>query len=203
MVYSKGQRDGKAGHRAISKPLVFSNMTDAKVAACQYTLASTDLGWVGILASPGGIRQLTLPQASASLALARLEPFGEARGLEEAPEAFHDLRKRLEGYFRGFETSFPDALDLVGTPFQKRAWEAARTIPWGETRSYTWVADHIRHPGAARAVGQAMRANPVPIIVPCHRVIGSNGDLCGYGGPDGVGLKRALLNQESAPRGAQ
>jgi methylated-DNA-[protein]-cysteine S-methyltransferase len=177
-------------------------MTNSKEATCQYTLASTALGWVGILASPEGIRRLTLPQASESLALAHLEPSREARRLEEAPEAFHDLRKRLEEYFRGVETSFPDALDLVGTPFQKRAWEAARTIPWGETRSYTWVARDIGHPGAARAVGQAMRANPVPIIVPCHRVIGRNGDMRGYGGPDGVGLKRALLNQESPPGGA-
>ena len=94
-----------------------------------------------------------------------------------------------------------DELDLVGTDFQKRAWAAARSIPRGETRSYGWIARSIGNPGAARAVGQAMRSNPVPFIVPCHRVVGSGGAMRGYGGPDGVDMKLKLLAMESGVRG--
>jgi methylated-DNA-[protein]-cysteine S-methyltransferase len=171
-------------------------MSDRQEAPCRYAIASTVLGWVGILASSGGIRRLTLPQASPSMACAYLELSNWSRSPEPAPGAFPDIERRLAQYFLGEETAFPDVLDLVSTPFQKRAWEVVRTIPWGETRSYTWVAHSIGHPGAARAVGQAMRVNPVPIIVPCHRVISNDGRLCGYGGPGGVELKRKLLEME-------
>ena len=201
-------------------------MNDDKEATCRYALVSTAPGWVGILASPRGIRRLTLPQASPAKAYAYLELSELDVSTEPAPEAIPkqgfgmvlppipgvggpyskspkglleyfpgmplDIERRLERYFLGQETAFHDVLDVTGTPFQKRAWEVVRTIPWGETRSYTWVAHNTGRPGAARAVGQAMRANPVPFIVPCHRVIGRDGSLCGYGGPEGVDLKRKL-----------
>ena len=111
-----------------------------------------------------------------------------------------DIEGRLERYFLGQETIFNDILDVTGTAFQKRAWEVVRTIPRGETRSYTWVAHAMGHPKAARAVGQAMRANSVPFIVPCHRVIGGDGRLCGYGGPEGVDMKGKLLEMERGHR---
>jgi methylated-DNA-[protein]-cysteine S-methyltransferase len=110
--------------------------------------------------------------------------------------SFKDVEERLQQYFRGEDTIFDDSLDVIGTVFQKKAWEVARTIPRGETRSYGWIARNMGNPGAARAVGQAMRSNPVPIIVPCHRVIGSDGSMCGYGGTDGVDMKRSLLDME-------
>lgn len=171
-------------------------MSDKQEAPCLYALTPTALGWVGILASSYGIRRLTLPQASPSVAVARLDLPKWAGSSEPALATLPDIEERLERYFRGEETSFPDVLDVDGTPFRKKAWEVARTIPWGETRSYAWIAHNMGHPGAARAVGQAMRSNPVPIIVPCHRVIGSDGRMCGYGGPDGVDLKRKLLDME-------
>jgi len=163
---------------------------------CQYVLIPTALGRAGILVSSKGIRRLSLPQETSSLALAYLKP-SKLVGMPE-PElgSFPDLELRLERYFLGEETTFDDSLDLIGTAFQKKTWEVARTIPWGETRSYGWIARNMGNPGAARAVGQAMRSNPVPIIVPCHRVIGSDGRMCGYGGPDGVNLKRKLLEME-------
>ena len=113
------------------------------------------------------------------------------------------LVHRLQRYFLGERAAFPDALDLQGTPFQKRVWETVRPIPYGETRSYTWVAHQIGRPGAARAVGPAMRANPVCIIIPCHRVIGARGDLCGFGGSQGIPMKRWLLEMESGNRDRQ
>lgn len=171
-------------------------MSDKEDATCRYSLVATGLGWVGILASPRGIRRLTLPQVSRAMARACLELSESDVGPGHALAMPLDIEGRLEQFFLGQETTFHNVLDVVGTPFQKRAWEVVRTIPWGETRSYTWVAHNMGHLGAARAVGQAMRANPVPFIVPCHRVIGRDGRLCGYGGPGGVNLKHKLLEME-------
>ena len=165
-------------------------------ASAALAVLSTTKGWVAVLASPTGIRRISLPHADPSEALNSLDMPGASVEAETDPDAFDDLGRRLERYFEGEMTSFPDALDLRGTDFQKSVWEVARTIPWGETRSYSWIAREIGRPRAARAVGQAMRANPAPIIVPCHRVIGEQGDLRGYGGPDGIGLKRELLEIE-------
>jgi methylated-DNA-[protein]-cysteine S-methyltransferase len=148
------------------------------------------------MVSTRGVRRLTAPQTSPSAALTCLEP-GE-RDTVQGPslEAYSDIGRLLERYFLGEKVDFQYALDLEGTPFQLEVWGAVRTIPYGETRSYTWVARQIGRPGAARAVGQVMRANPVCIIVPCHRVIGARGDLCGYGGPQGIHLKQRLLDME-------
>jgi len=93
--------------------------------------------------------------------------------------------------------SFSDGLDLdQGTPFQRRVWRTLLDIPRGETRSYSWVAEQIGRPDAARAVGQAVGANPLAIVVPCHRVVASDGGLGGYGG--GLALKETLLQIEGA-----
>ena len=160
----------------------------------QYGVFEVAAGWVGVLASPAGIRRLILSPESPADAIEQLTGGSE----ESATEAhFPDLEARLERYFRGEDAPLDDELDLDGTDFQRRAWEAARAIPRGETRSYGWIASAIGRPGAARAVGQAMRANPVPFIVPCHRVVGSGGAMRGYGGPDGVDMKMRLLAMES------
>lgn len=174
-----------------------SRQTTAADAPWLYTVAQTHRGWVGILASARGLRRLTLPQASASLAMAALELSRNGVDARLAPEAFLDLTRRLERYFQGGKEEFPDELHLEGTRFQRAVWRVSRSIPWGETRSYSWVAEQVGSPRAARAVGQAMRANTVPFIIPCHRVVGKNGAMCGYGGPEGVELKRTLLNRES------
>ncbi|BBX95690.1 methylated-DNA--[protein]-cysteine S-methyltransferase [Mycobacterium lacus] len=108
--------------------------------------------------------------------------------------AFADAVDQLSAYFAGELTEFDVELDLRGTEFQQRVWEALQTIPYGETRSYGEIAEQIGAPGAARAVGLANGHNPVAIIVPCHRVIGSSGSLVGYGG--GLDRKQALLELE-------
>ena len=102
---------------------------------------------------------------------------------------------RLKDYFNGNRVDFPDKLNLSGaTPFQREVWQAARRIPYGETRSYAWVAGQMRKPEAARAVGQALGRNLLPVIIPCHRVIASNGGAGGFSG--GLEMKRFLLNLE-------
>lgn len=107
---------------------------------------------------------------------------------------FSDVVGQLKAYFAGDLCDFDVQMDLRGTEFQRRVWQALLTIPYGETRSYGQIAEQIGAPGAARAVGLANGHNPVAIIVPCHRVIGAAGKLTGYGG--GLDRKQTLLSLE-------
>jgi methylated-DNA-[protein]-cysteine S-methyltransferase len=115
-----------------------------------------------------------------------------------AAEPFDQVRRQLEEYFEGRRTSFDVPLAMEGTPFQRLVWNALLEIPYGETTSYGELAHRVGQPGAARAVGLANGSNPIAVIVPCHRVIGANGKLTGYGG--GMENKRILLDLE---RGAE
>ena len=115
-------------------------------------------------------------------------------GWEIDDDAFADAVAQLEAYFAGDLLEFDLELDLIGTEFQRRVWAALLTIPYGETRSYGEIAQQIGSPGASRAVGLANGHNPIGIIVPCHRVIGANGSLTGYGG--GLERKKQLLDME-------
>jgi methylated-DNA-[protein]-cysteine S-methyltransferase len=103
---------------------------------------------------------------------------------------------QLEQYFAGERTEFDLDVELEGTPFERRVWDEVRAIPYGETATYAEIAERIGRPGACRAVGRANGRNPVALIVPCHRVIGSDGSLTGYAG--GLEMKRALLDLERA-----
>jgi methylated-DNA-[protein]-cysteine S-methyltransferase len=115
------------------------------------------------------------------------------------PAAFADVTAQLDEYFAGERREFNLQLDLKGTPFQLAVWEQLRAIPYGTTVSYGELARRIDRPDRVRAVGGAVGRTPVPIIVPCHRVIGANGSLTGYGG--GIPRKRALLEHEGAAFG--
>ncbi|MFJ6112564.1 methylated-DNA--[protein]-cysteine S-methyltransferase [Agrococcus sediminis] len=108
--------------------------------------------------------------------------------------AFADAAQQLAEYWAGERTAFDLPLAPVGTPFQQRVWQALREIPYGETRTYGWIAERIGQPTAVRAVGLANGRNPCSIVVPCHRVVGSSGALTGYAG--GVERKRFLLDLE-------
>ncbi|WP_198539029.1 methylated-DNA--[protein]-cysteine S-methyltransferase [Mycolicibacterium wolinskyi] len=108
--------------------------------------------------------------------------------------AFPEAVEQLAAYFAGERTEFVLELEMLGTPFQRRVWNALQSIPYGETCTYGDIAREIGSPGAFRAVGLANGHNPIGIIVPCHRVIGANGSLTGYGG--GLERKRALLELE-------
>jgi len=115
--------------------------------------------------------------------------------------AIEGVRRQIAEYCAGTRTQFELELAANGTAFQHAVWDALLTIPYGETRSYGEIARVIRQPQAARGVGAANGANPIGLIVPCHRVIGADGSLTGYGG--GLPLKRALLAHEAAHRPAR
>lgn len=106
----------------------------------------------------------------------------------------HRAKIELEEYFAGERSEFDLPLRPKGTPFQQRVWEALRTIPYGQTRSYQEIAIQIGNPMACRAVGMANNRNPISLLIPCHRVIGKTGKLVGYGG--GLAMKAALLALE-------
>ncbi|MEU7859777.1 methylated-DNA--[protein]-cysteine S-methyltransferase [Nonomuraea sp. NPDC049141] len=123
------------------------------------------------------------------------ETFGEPD-----PAPFTEVANQLQAYFDGRRTVFELPMVFAGTPFQQRVWAALRDIPYGETITYGELADRIGQPTAARAVGLANGKNPIGIIVPCHRVIGSTGNLTGYGG--GLATKQYLLGFEEGVSGA-
>jgi methylated-DNA-[protein]-cysteine S-methyltransferase len=123
---------------------------------------------------------------------------GKARGAdpdwERFDEPFQGVKKQLEEYFAGERHRFDLALAPDATPFQAKVLEALQAIPYGETRSYRDVAETVGNPKALRAVGGANGSNPIPIVIPCHRVVGSDGSLTGFGG--GLDTKRYLLDLE-------
>jgi methylated-DNA-[protein]-cysteine S-methyltransferase len=156
-----------------------------------YDILQTPWGWVGVIASAKGIRRTTLPAATPDQALSEMEP--EVREADEQPGAFREFHRQVEEYLNGERTHWDVELDLEGaTEFFRQAWEACQSIPAGETRTYGWLAAEAGRPGASRAAGQAMARNPIPLVIPCHRVIGSDGHLHGFGG-SGLPLKARLL----------
>ncbi len=161
----------------------------------------TALGWVGLAASDRGIVMTTLPvdtREECEWALsARLG------GTVDEPRRFRDLETRLVSYFEGEDERFDDVeIDVeYRSEFQRRALAACRRIPYSETRTYRWLAEQAGEPIAFRAAGQVMARNSAPIIVPCHRVVGSDGSLRGFGSGDTrLDLKRHLLDLEAGGR---
>ena len=159
-----------------------------------YCLQETPFGWVALLGGRDGLRRVSLQP----------EPQDALDGLgKELGNATEDTAQ-LEGVLAAFNDYFGGdltALDRIpldfsaAPPFFGAAWDACRAIPPGETRSYQWLATAAGNARASRAAGQAMAKNPFPLIVPCHRVVGSNGGLHGYGA-GGVGVKARLLEME-------
>jgi O-6-methylguanine DNA methyltransferase len=154
------------------------------------------IGVLRVASTPEGLAYVELPHANGrglSGWLRRVAP--EAKCVEGfAPN--RDAVRQLEEYLSGKRTEFDLALDLRGTPFQLEVWSALRDIPYGRTRSYAELAQEVGRPAAVRAVGAANGANPLAIVVPCHRVIASDGSLGGYGG--GLKLKAKLLAMEQS-----
>jgi O-6-methylguanine DNA methyltransferase len=129
----------------------------------------------------------------------RARPQNHAVHFEESASALEPYVRELEQYFAGDRREFSFPLDMRGTDFQVACWRALLAIPYGETRTYADIARAVNRPTGFRAVGMANNRNPIAIVVPCHRVIASDGTLCGYGG--GLDLKRKLLELEGALSG--
>ncbi len=161
----------------------------------------TPLGWVGAIASERGLRRCTLPQWEPGECVQELG--GEFADALEAPDRFAELEALFDRYFADGRESFAGIpIDVEdAAPFQHASWLACRSIPSGETRTYKWLAARAGSPSASRAAGQAMARNRLPIVVPCHRVIGVDGSLRGYGsGARRLDLKRRLLDLEGGVR---
>lgn len=152
---------------------------------CEWTFCEPAQGVkLRLIAGPEGIRAI------------ELEPRGEpACPRNDDNPLLGEAARQLQAYFDGMLYRFDLPLETRGTDFQVRVWGVLKNIPYGETRSYRQVADAVGAPRAVRAVGAANGRNPIPIVVPCHRVIGADGRLVGYGG--GLPLKKRLLDLES------
>jgi methylated-DNA-[protein]-cysteine S-methyltransferase len=154
----------------------------------------TAAGWVGIAGSVKGLCLATLPQRTERAVYTLMAD--DLKNAVPAPQRFDDLIERYRAYFSGKQVEFLDGLDLEGaTPFQRSVWQVTRNIPYGQTRDYAWVAEQAGYLGAARAAGQALARNPLPVIIPCHRVLASDGGLGGFSG--GLAMKRFLLKLEA------
>ena len=160
---------------------------------------STPLGPMTLTASDAAIVSLHFGEAvpagsvlaGSELAGSELAPDGEV------PPLLRHAARELAEYFAGRRHRFTLPLAPQGTPFQQRVWEALRSIPCGETRTYGQIARQIGRPGASRAVGMANNRNPIAILIPCHRVIGADGRLTGYAA--GIEVKARLLELERRP----
>jgi O-6-methylguanine DNA methyltransferase len=152
------------------------------------------LGRIYVAVSEKGLCSLVLPAHPVEFFFDRILTAFKPNFFTQNPEPFQDLYRQMADYLSGRLIRFKVPLDLRGTPFQLRVWEALLAIPYGKTNSYGEIARAIGRPKAVRAVGQANHNNPVPIVVPCHRVIGARGDLVGFG--SGLPLKEKLLALE-------
>jgi len=166
--------------------------------AVRFAAFKTSMGWMGVALTPRGILRLSYPAQHMAKALDAVAWAGAGEPAAEDPRV-PTLAEELEAFFQGKPVRFSVPPDLsAGTPFQRRVWAALLKIPRGETRTYQWIARRLKRPQAVRAVGAAVGANPIPFVVPCHRVVGNDGSLCGFAG--GIALKRRLLAMEGAFR---
>lgn len=152
----------------------------------RYVLLRSPVGKLLIAADPAGLRHIRFDSEQ--------RPAAPPSGWRHDPASLAPVVEQLEAYFAGKRRRFDLELAAEGTEFQLRVWAALLEIPYGETASYRDIAERLGDPAAVRAVGAANGSNPLPIVVPCHRVIGSDGSLVGYGG--GLDVKRRLLALE-------
>lgn len=179
-------KEWTAGPMGASRELPLDQKAERSGGAVEYRIIDSPFGALLLAGTEAGLARLSFQE--------RDSPLRPARGWRESPGAFQDAADQLSAYFACETTDFDLRLAPTGTPFQLRVWRELMRIPYGKTASYGGIARAIGNPLAVRAVGAANAANPLPIIVPCHRVIGANGQLTGYRW--GVELKRRLLELE-------
>ena len=163
-----------------------------------YTIFLTAWGWAGFASDQKGLKILVLPEERREDALFKIRKILEYDHLIDENRRRGKLIQRVKEYFEGKKVDFLDwQLNLDNyTNFQKKILQTVRKIPYGETRSYKWVAQTAGYPRAYRAVGNTMRNNPIPLIIPCHRVIKNNGMLGGFSGKEGIALKKKMIDLE-------
>lgn len=152
-----------------------------------YCYYHTPIGRLLLIGEDGMLEQLHFPNSAEQTVI--------EDNWHQDEECFADVLQQLEEYFAGHRQEFSVKMRLKGTDFQRRVWQELRQIPYGKTASYGDIAKRIDNPKACRAVGAANGKNPVPIIIPCHRIIGNDGSMTGFGG--GLELKRTLLELEN------
>jgi methylated-DNA-[protein]-cysteine S-methyltransferase len=159
-------------------------------------MLKSPLGPLYVAVSPRGLYRLDFGVGQADF-LCRLD---QRARLRESPRGVVDVVEQLRAYFAGERFSFTLPVDLsTVTPFQRRVLEVTRRITPGDVWTYQRVAEELGRPASSRPVGQALARNPIPIVIPCHRVIASDGSLRGYSGGSGIAVKRWLLDWEHAP----
>ncbi len=162
---------------------------NSETANCHFKTMDSEVGKLTLVATDKGLAAILWENDNPRRV--RLNPVSENKN----HPVLQETEKQLNEYFEGKRKVFSIKLDAKGTAFQTKVWQALRTIPFGETRSYGQIARQIGNPKAVRAVGAANGRNPISIIVPCHRVIGASGKLVGFAG--GLGIKKHLLSLES------
>ena len=194
-AYDSGY-ESLSGFQHSFKKVVSQNPSESKNGnVLSFERFSTPLGPMLAIGNDEGIYLLEFTDRRAlESELKQLEKYFKATILPGANKHINELKKQLNEYFEGTRKQFTVPLKTFGTEFQKKAWEALLTIPFGTTRSYKEQAEIIKHPKAVRAVGTANGCNRIAIVIPCHRVIGENGKLTGYGG--GLWRKQWLLDLE-------
>ena len=166
------------------------NSTDDGI---EYSVFETDWGWMGAAGSSRGLAAVVLPQSTPGDVLAQLGEITSAARQDGG--RFAAFAQDIRDYLGGRRVEFRVDCDLAAaTPFQRQVWLKAREIPYGESRSYSWIASEIGNLRACRAVGQALGQNPLPIVIPCHRVLSAHGAMGGFSG--GLDIKRRLLRLE-------
>lgn len=192
-----GRRTKDAGRavpgRSRARATAARKTTRRSRAMVTFGALETPHGTLHVIAGPDGLLRIDLPGGPRS----DPERVGEAAGYDRGAEGgrlVDRARRQLEQYFAGRRRTFELPLDPRGTPFDRKVWEAVARVPFGEVETYAAIARAIRRPTACRAVGAANGRNPLPIVVPCHRIVGSGGRLTGYGG--GLPLKATLLELE-------
>lgn len=160
----------------------------------KYSIFKTALGFMGAVASDQGLHMVILPKPSELAVKQELEKHYTDELIRDE-QAFTSITKKIKEHLNGKKIVYKEKFDAGGaTPFELKVWDITYGIPFGEVRSYEWIARQMGNPKEVRAVGRALKHNRLPIIIPCHRVINKSGDLGGFAG--GVELKRKLLKIE-------
>ena len=155
----------------------------------------TPFGWCGLVGKDAVLQRIYLPEPDRDSLLGRMA--AQFPGMRCEANCFKEAVRELQKYFNGEIPCFDCPLDFAAaTVFQKKVWQAARSIAYGQVRTYSWLAHAINKPRAMRAVGAALGSNPFPIIIPCHRVIRRDGGMGGFSAAEGVELKQKLLRLE-------